>query len=149
MTDDLTNKQDRLKTVLSAYGSKKAHWPAQERNELNATLEATEELQTLYNEEQELDEFLDRHSSEISAPASLMGAVLGNATGLHEKKGMSFKGIIDLFLKPVSGLALAACLGVLIGFSSPNILITSSDSNFDELSLSDTIEDWQLENNNG
>lgn len=149
MTDDLTNKQDRLKTVLTAYGSKEAHWPAEERDKLSSMLDISDELQKLHKEEQDLDDFLERHSGKISASASLMGAVLGDAARLHEKKSMSLKGIMGLFLKPVSGLALAACLGVLMGFSSPNILVTSNDLNLDELSLSDTIEDWQLENNNG
>lgn len=149
MKDNFAVKLDRLRSVLDAYGAQKASWPADEKDELAEFVKSSQEAQQLLANARTLDDLLGSHSNELKASSSLLGAVLQDAANLQKKSTWSLDRLTRIFLKPASGLILAACLGVFVGISSPNILITADEINLDELSVSDTVLDWELENGNG
>ena len=149
MKKNSSQNTDRLNIVLQAYGADASRWPAAERGELLEQLENREDQTQALLEAQNLDSLLEQNTGEITPSSALMGAILQDAAELHDKKSWSLNSFRNWFFKPASGLVFAVSLGILIGFVSPNILMTPSDVNLDEISISDSLLDWQLENNNG
>ncbi len=149
MTHNQATNMNRLKTVLEAYGASEVAWPASERENLKDLLIQSEDAQVLLKQAQILDQLIDSKSTNLTAPSSLIGAIMEDAESqLRLPVKWSLRAFLRPFLKPASGLFAAACLGVLIGFSSPNLLVSYEDVNFDDLSVSDTVLEWELGNGN-
>lgn len=148
MSNDMPLDTERLKAVLEAYGTNEENWPTAERSDLKETLSASPSLDSLYRDQRNLDEFLTKNSASLSAPAHLMGAILQDAEAMLTRDKNVFSQLFRSFFKASPGLILAACLGIYLGVASPNLLQATYDINLDELSVSDTVLDWEFDNGN-
>ncbi len=148
MSEKQSAEIERFKAVLQAYGSRETSWPASEVSALNATLAQSSLAHQLWEEAKMLDFALADASSPLAAPSSLVGAVMQDAADVLQGNQMRFSPLRWIFLKPASGLVLAACLGIFLGFVSPDFILYGDDINLDELSVSDTVLEWELNNDN-
>jgi len=145
MTNTEHPSEQRLQELLEIYGANKARWPAPYVEPLELWLKNSIHARELYKQAKEIDRRLNTKFETYPAPAYLLGAVLANAQALQSTSG-SWRDLLQIFsLKPLGGLMAAALLGIFLGWYSPNIMLPNADLNFDEVSLSDTVLEWEAD----
>jgi|GEM_PF-3086573 len=148
MNKNKPSDAERLKAILEAYGTEENKWPTVDKMELETARAQSSSLDSLYKHEKLLDEFLAENTHTLSAPSHLMGAILLDAESVLAQQGNNLGQLFRSFFKASPGLILAACLGIYLGVASPNLWLPSYDANLDELSVSDTVLDWEFDNGN-
>ncbi len=148
MTHSDNQSVERLQWVVECYGTDPKRWPDDERASLQQTLVAHPHYLAESDQENELEFMLERDLEGLHAPASLHARILADAETIH---GDTFR-LADVFgggfLRPFAGLLTAAALGVMVGWFGPGVLIPA-DVTIDELALSDSVLDWEQDNENG
>lgn len=105
----------RFEALLDAYGAEPRRWPADRRAAAEALLARSAEARAMQASAARLDALLDTAAIE-PAPAHLVGRVIAAAPQPKVARGGWFAG----WLKPATGLAFAAVLGLALGgFVSP------------------------------
>ncbi|MEH6404876.1 MAG: hypothetical protein V7750_15975 [Sneathiella sp.] len=148
MSKNNSSDTERLKALLETYGTNTDKWPEADNLDLAGARARSSSLDSLYKDEKSLDVFLAKNVSALTAPSHLMGAIMQDAEMILGQQGSQLKQLFRSFFKASPGLILAACLGIYLGVASPNLLLPSYDVNFDELSVSDTVLDWEFDNGN-
>ncbi|MBL4739795.1 MAG: hypothetical protein JKY12_02310 [Sneathiella sp.] len=148
MNKDKSSDTERLKAILEAYGTDEDKWSTADKTALEAARTQSPSLDELYKSEKQLDDFLAENINTPSAPSYLMGAILQDAEAVLTQQGSNIRQLFQSFFKASPGLILAACLGIYLGVASPNLWLPSYDVNLDELSVSDTVLDWEFDNGN-
>ncbi len=146
MTENTTVTLERLSEILDAYGTRKSHWPASEKQGINALLQSSSDAQRLYQEARQFDAMLS--AQKPTAPSALMGKVLQDADILLAPQTPRFRNWLRELIAPVAGLAFAACPGITVGIVNPDVAGSTDDLYLDELSVSDTVLEWGDENDN-
>ncbi|MBE7635489.1 hypothetical protein GUA87_01430 [Sneathiella sp. P13V-1] len=148
MTHSENPSIERLQWIVDCYGNDPKRWPADERQALQNLASTYPHYLSDYAEEIELQDLLDHDLEDLRAPSTLHARILSDAEAIH---GDTFS-LADLFghgfLRPLAGLMTAAALGVMVGWFGPGILIPT-DVTIDELALSDSVLDWEQDNENG
>ena len=146
MTEKPTVTPDRLEQVLNAYGADSKRWPEEERDALLAFLHQSESAREQHRQALELDFFLTEAVSETTAPSDLMGRILQDAENHAGQTSQSFRDFLQTMLKPALGMALATCLGIMVGVTNPDLLTLPDDSDIDSFFISDSLDNWEEEN---
>lgn len=134
MKDILSTDLERFKAVVETYGAREEAWPAADHEMMQRLLETSDVARSLLRQEKKFDLLLQEQSRPIVASSDLLGRVLVNAEDINQ--GSLFRSLwpFGSLWQPAAGMAVAACIGILLGFSSPNIL-----NNGDEYTLNDTM----------
>jgi hypothetical protein len=112
MTRDAIEREAlaRLEQLLEAYGAAPRRWPADRRAWAEDLLARSAEARGLAQQAAALDQLLDDAKPE-AASAALIGRVLAAAPRPAPRRLPWYAGL----LKPVTGFALAAILGLALG----------------------------------
>ena len=96
----------------------------------------------------EIDRILDQEFTYENAPSHLHGAVMQDAKNIfHPEKW--YKNLWQApSLRPAGGLFAAIIIGIGLGWFSPNIVIIEQGLDLDEISLSDSVLEWEENNEN-
>ncbi|TNE37348.1 MAG: hypothetical protein EP348_05895 [Alphaproteobacteria bacterium] len=147
MNETLSKDLDRFKTVVDAYGARESTWPEADLPHMRRLLATSDVARSLLRQEEKFDFLLHEESTGARASSALLGRVLADAEAAN--RGPLFKIFwpFGAIWKPASGLVMAACLGIVIGFASPNIIGNSDDLSLDEPSFTGaTMYDLELTN---
>jgi hypothetical protein len=149
MSTSRMNTEERYRQLLDSYGADPSKWPSDTPEDFHHWALNTENGKTHLQTAREVDQLLQQQLALQKAPSHLFGAILADASNLQEKQG-GFRALIQLFSpKPLGGFIAAACLGILIGTYSPNILSQTDTTSIDDISLSNVTIDWGGESING
>ncbi len=149
MSKSLTDNEARYRQLLESYGADPAKWPSDTAEDVHRWTSSSENGKIHLKAAEESDHLLQQQFELRKAPSHLMGAILADASKLQEKQS-AFQAFIQLLSpKPLSGFIAAACIGILLGAYSPNILSQDEINITDDISLSNVTIDWGGENING
>ncbi|WP_373086067.1 hypothetical protein [Sneathiella sp.] len=134
MKEDQSAELNRFKAVLDAYGADENRWPAEDIPMMNKLQASSDVARSLLRQEEKFDAIL-KNEAQLTAPSALLGRVLKNAEDAN--RGSIFRIIwpFGSFWQPASGLVMAACVGIVLGLASPNILDNGDDVALDEPSF--------------
>ena len=148
MTDAQKAMIDRFEQVINSYGANPDRWPEGEREGLLALLKTHPHLRAFVQMEAAVDEYLTQDLADLHASGALTARLQQEAMRLHGPSSF-WKDLFGAGLfRPAAGLMTAALLGIMIGWYSPTIL-PDDDISFDELAISDSLLEWEQENDNG
>lgn len=109
----------RLGRILNAYGADPLHWPADERAAAEKLITQSAEAASLLEEAATLDRLLDMSVCPAPSP-ELMARVLA----AREPEGwLAALWPFGPIWQPVSAMAVAAVLGVVLGIAAPDIVM--------------------------
>lgn len=149
MSKSRINNEARYRQLLESYGADPSKWPSTTAEELRDWTSGSEDGKAHLQAAEEIDLLLEQQFEPRKAPSHLMGAILADASKLQEKQN-AFHALLQIFSpKPLSGFVAAACVGILLGTYSPNILSQNETVNVDDISLSNITIDWGGESTNG
>jgi len=121
MTGNRSKSMDlaRLREIFDAYGADPRRWPGAERAAAEALIANSPEAASLREDAAALDTLMDLSVAPAPSP-ELMARILAN----HEPAGW-FAALWPFgpVWQPVSAMAFAAVLGVVIGAAAPDIVI--------------------------
>ena len=126
---------ERLKAILESYGTRPGLWPEAEREDAEALLRTAPDAAQMIGEESKIDELLALAAEAAPAsesffkrlfdiPAANRGALSGarNTVGSPSRRIVTETGMGWLrqsgIAVPMTGLALASVLGLMLGFSN-------------------------------
>ncbi len=133
MSRYLSAELERFKAVVEAYGAQENAWPAEDLPMMERLLSSSDVARSLLRQEQKFDQLLQDLSQPVTHSSDLLGRVLVSAEDVNPGPFLKSLWPFGSIWQPAVVMAMAACLGILIGFASPNIL-----SNGDEYALNDT-----------
>lgn len=134
MKEILSADLDRFKTVVETYGAREDAWPAADLPAMQRLLETSDVARSLLRQETKFDLLLQEQSRPIVASSDLLGRVLANAEDINQGSFLRSLWPFGSIWQPAAGIAVAACIGILLGFTSPNIL-----DNVEDYTLNDTV----------
>lgn len=111
-----TYTADRLAALAEAYGADPARWPAAEREAAQGLAQGGGTLGRSLEEAGRIDRLLDAAPPPPTASAALTGRIMAAAP---QPRGARIRLALGVVLRPVTGLAVAAMLGVLVGALAP------------------------------
>ena len=133
MRKDLSAELERFKTVVETYGAEVKAWPVEELPMMERLLASSDVARSLLRQEQKFDQLLSDLSKPAHHSSDLLGRVLVNAEEINPGPILKSLWPFGSIWQPAAGMAMAACLGILLGFASPNLL-----SSGDTYALNDT-----------
>tara|TARA_R110001599_G_scaffold37184_10_gene115762 strand:+ start:1399 stop:1851 length:453 start_codon:yes stop_codon:yes gene_type:complete len=149
MKETLSKELARFKTVVETYGARAESWPKADLPMMQKLLASSDVARSLLRQEAKFDQLLSDKSNPIVAPSGLMGRVLMNAEDINQGSFLKSLWPFGSIWQPAAGMAMAACLGILLGFTSPNILENSDEYALSEPSFSGaTLSDLETEYEN-
>jgi len=146
MTEKQSADLDKFKAVLDTYGARRDTWPATEQALMEQLLASSDVARSLLRQEEKFDQLLASNGPMISAPSALLSRVLVDAE--EENRGSIWHILwpFGSIWQPASGLAMAACIGAVIGLTTPEILSNGDELAYDEPAFGDTLFDLEYEN---
>lgn len=108
--------EERLAALAEAYGADPARWPAAERETAQTLAKDDGAFRRSLEEADRIDRLLDASPPPPAASAALTGLILAKAP---QPRGARIRLAFGAVLRPVTGLAVAAMLGVLVGALAP------------------------------
>jgi hypothetical protein len=142
MNSTLSSELERFKAVIDSYGSHKAAWPAADKPLMEKLLKSSDVARSMLRQEEKFDVLLSSGDQSVSPSSALLSRVLNDADVENRGSILKIFWPFGSIWQPASGLVMAACIGVIIGISSPNIL----DSDIDEPSFGVTLFSTEFEN---
>jgi hypothetical protein len=133
MKKDLSAELERFKIVVETYGAREKAWPAEDLPLMHRLLASSDVARSLLRQEQKFDQLLKDLSQPAYHSSDLLGRVLVNAEETNPGPFLKSLWPFGSIWQPAAGMAMAACLGILLGFASPNLL-----SSGEEYTLNDT-----------
>jgi hypothetical protein len=100
---------------------------------MHRLLASSDVARSLLRQEQKFDQLLKDLSQPAYHSSDLLGRVLVNAEETNPGPFLKSLWPFGSIWQPAAGMAMAACLGILLGFASPNLL-----SSGEEYTLNDT-----------
>lgn len=116
MSGDTDMSAERLAALAEAYGGDPARWPADAREAARRLAAADADAGRMLAEAARLDALLDAAPDPPLASAALAGRVLAAAP---KPKGARLRLVLGALWRPVTGLAVATALGVMVGALMP------------------------------
>ncbi|MEX1037023.1 MAG: hypothetical protein WDZ54_13815 [Sneathiella sp.] len=149
MKETLSKELARFKSVVETYGAREESWPEADLPMMRKLLASSDVARSLLRQEAKLDQFLSSSSRPIEASSDLLGRVLMNAEDINQGSFLKSLWPFGSIWQPAVGMAMAACLGILLGFASPNILENNGEYALNEPSFSGaTMTDLEAEYEN-
>ncbi|MAZ04615.1 MAG: hypothetical protein CMN56_15885 [Sneathiella sp.] len=149
MKETLSRDLARFKAVVETYGARVESWPKADLHMMKRLLSSSDVARSLLRQETKFDQLLSDESKPIVAPSGLMGRVLMNAEDINQGSFLKSLWPFGSIWQPAAGMAMAACIGILLGFTSPNILENSDEFALNDPSFSGaTISDLESEYEN-
>ncbi|MFT6559764.1 hypothetical protein [Sneathiella sp.] len=139
----------RFSEILDAYGARTTQWPAEEVSAAQELLQQSSDARKMLQNAETLDRLIDDQTAPVSASGALLGRILEQADLQKKTPGPLWHGLISSFLKPAAGLVLATCLGITVGIIRPDLIDISDEINFEDLSVTDPLLEWENINDNG
>ncbi|MCC3304186.1 hypothetical protein [Sneathiella sp. HT1-7] len=133
MKEDLSEELERFKAVVETYGAEVKAWPLEDLPMMERLLASSDVARSLLRQEQKFDQLLQDLSLPAHHSSDLLGRVLVSAEEVNPGPLLKSLWPFGSIWQPAAGMAMAACLGILLGFTSPNIL-----SDGDEYALNST-----------
>ena len=134
MKENLSAELERFKTVVETYGAREDAWPDADVPMMQRLLESSDVARSLLRQEAKFDQFIAELSPAPYASSHLLGRVLESAEEINQGPFLKSLWPFGSIWQPAAGMAVAACLGIFLGFASPNVLSTS-----DEYALNNTV----------
>ncbi|MCF8467602.1 MAG: hypothetical protein K9G33_09395 [Sneathiella sp.] len=149
MKENLSAELNRFKAVVETYGAREDAWPAADLPLMRKLLSSSDVARSLLRQEEKFDQLLQSDARPITAPSALLSRILEGAEDANRGSILKILWPFGSIWQPASGLLMAACIGVLLGLASPNILDYSDDLSLDEAAFSGgTMYDLEINNDN-
>ncbi|MZR30017.1 hypothetical protein [Sneathiella litorea] len=133
MKEILSAELERFKEVVEAYGAREEAWPVKDVQMMKRLQASSDVARSLLRQEQKFDQLLDDLAQPATYSSDLLGRVLVSSEDINPGPFLKSLWPFGSIWQPAAGMAMAACLGILLGFSSPNII-----DNSDEYALTET-----------
>lgn len=148
MKENQSADLNQFKAVVETYGARREAWPVAEHALMDKLLASSDVARGLLRQEKKFDQLLQSDGPPLSAPSALLSRVLNDAEEVNRGSIWQVLWPFGSLWQPASGLIMAACIGIVLGISSPNILNGSGDLALDEPAFGDTMFDLEYENGN-
>ncbi|WP_334130325.1 hypothetical protein [Sneathiella sp.] len=136
MKEKLSAELERFKSVVETYGAREEAWPAADLPMMQRLLETSAVARSLLRQETKFDLLLQQESRIPPASAALLGRVLRSAEDVNRGSFLKSLWPFGSLWQPAAGMAMAACLGILLGFASPDILSSPEEDSLNALVFS-------------
>ncbi|OUR80709.1 hypothetical protein A9Q83_00245 [Alphaproteobacteria bacterium 46_93_T64] len=140
--------ETRMQEILEIYGADENRWPEEARASMADWLKQSESARKHLKAASEFDKLLDKEFKSVIAPSHLYGAVLQDAENLYRSRKWYHRMWQNPSLRPAGGFFAAIIVGIGLGWYSPNLLISEQTFELDEISLSDSVLEWEVDNEN-
>ena len=149
MKKDLSAELERFKAIVETYGARENAWPKDELPLMEKLLSSSDVARSLLRQEQKFDQLLQDLSRPETTSSDLLGRVMMNAEEINPGPLLKSLWPFGSIWQPAAGMAMAACLGILLGFTSPNILASGDDyAQNDTFFSGDTMSDLEIDYEN-
>lgn len=128
--------------ILAAYGADRSKWPAERPAGMDEWILSGKAPKSLIDEAHEMDAFIASERAQLNAPSHLIARVMQDAEEQLQKP--SFWSSIGFVFNrlSVSGMAVAALIGLAAGWLSPDVMAIGPT---DDISLNETVFDWEVD----
>lgn len=138
MKEKLTAELERFKAVVETYGAREEAWPTADLPMMQRLLETSDVARSLLRQEAKFDLLLQREAGRPQASAALLGRALKSAEEINQGSFLKLLWPFGSFWQPAAGMLAAACLGILLGFTTPDILATPDEDGLSALAFGDS-----------
>ena len=138
MKEKLTAELERFKEIVETYGAREEAWPADDLPMMQRLLDTSDVARSLLRQEAKIDLLLQQESRVPPASAALLGRVLTSAEEINQGSFLKSLWPFGALWQPAAGMVMAACIGIFLGFASPDIITGTDEDTLNTLVFSST-----------